>query len=182
MDKQQLRFAIRTKRSRLTGAERERWDRMLCEQILRLPELTEADLVLGFSPLPDEPNIVPILEHLLACDVKLALPRCKAKGEMEFLSIHSLKELESGSYGILEPRLSLPRATLSDRTLCLVPGLAFTRMGDRLGQGMGYYDRFLQTTAIYAVGICYQFQILEKLPTVEHDCRMNRVLTENGGM
>jgi 5-formyltetrahydrofolate cyclo-ligase len=62
--------------------------------------------------------------------------------------------------------------------LILIPGLAFTRKGERLGRGGGYYDRFLARVGLRAVklGICFKEQLLEELPIESHDARVDRVL------
>ena len=60
----------------------------------------------------------------------------------------------------------------------LVPGLAFDRNGGRMGFGKGYYDRLLESSKAVKIGLCYDFQILEKIPTESHDVPMNFVITE----
>ena len=61
----------------------------------------------------------------------------------------------------------------------IVPGLAFTRDGRRLGYGGGWYDRYLAMAAqdALAIGVAYPFQMLDDLPTDEHDRRVAHVVT-----
>ncbi len=64
----------------------------------------------------------------------------------------------------------------------IVPGLAFTAAGDRLGQGGGWYDRFLAGTRAdcVAIGVCFSEQVLESLPVEPHDVVMDHVVTDAG--
>ena len=65
--------------------------------------------------------------------------------------------------------------------LIVVPGLAFTRTGDRLGQGGGWYDRFLSARSRHAVaiGVGFDLQVVDELPVEEHDVRVDAVVTES---
>ena len=58
-----------------------------------------------------------------------------------------------------------------------MPGLAFTDKGDRMGYGGGYYDKFLAGEPNHpTVALCYEFQIVEELPTQDHDIPVDLVL------
>ena len=61
----------------------------------------------------------------------------------------------------------------------LVPGLAFDRSGNRLGRGKGYFDRFLKNLpgAVKKIGLAYDFQILESIPTFPHDIPVDLVIS-----
>lgn len=77
--------------------------------------------------------------------------------------------------GILEP--SKGKAIKpEDLDLILVPGLGFDKDGNRLGRGKGFYDRFLPQTRAYKIGICYQFQVLEQIPTDIFDIKMDEII------
>ena len=62
----------------------------------------------------------------------------------------------------------------------LVPGTAFDVRGGRLGQGGGYYDRFLPRTRAYRIGVCHDFSLLERLPLQAHDQNMDAVVRPSG--
>ncbi len=66
--------------------------------------------------------------------------------------------------------------------IVVVPGLAFTTAGDRLGQGGGWYDRFLPQVRAdcTTIGVCFAEQILDTLPVEDHDVTMDHVVTERG--
>ena len=97
-----------------------------------------------------------------------------------------MDELTPGTWQILEPkpewRARLDRHVEAvELDLIIVPGLAFDRHGDRLGLGKGYYDRLLQHIRPDAVKIAVAFecQIVDKIPVLPHDVRMDMVITEN---
>jgi len=64
----------------------------------------------------------------------------------------------------------------------VVPGLAFTAAGERLGQGGGWYDRYLATVqpGCVTVGVCFEEQLVEALPIEPHDVRVDHVVTDRG--
>ena len=64
--------------------------------------------------------------------------------------------------------------------LAIIPGMAFDKEGNRLGRGKGYYDRLLQQLrdcTIYKIGICFDFQFLDHIPTEPHDIPVDEVIT-----
>ena len=89
-----------------------------------------------------------------------------------------------GAFGIREPSGSVEQATASFPALIVAPGLAFDRDGNRLGKGKGYYDRFLKELETggrqyAALGLCMDFQIVERVPVKENDKKMDYLLTKN---
>ena len=95
------------------------------------------------------------------------------------------KETTKGSFGILEPinevvedkRLIKPE----EIDLVIVPGVAFDKNMNRIGFGGGFYDRYLSLlkSSCKKVGLAYQFQIVEKIETEEHDMKVDMIVTES---
>ena len=85
--------------------------------------------------------------------------------------------LAKGAYGILEPGADCPRVEPEEIDLILVPGTAFDVRGHRIGQGGGYYDRYLNRTRAVRVGVCHDFALLSAVPSEAHDARMDIVVT-----
>ncbi len=101
--------------------------------------------------------------------------------EMEFRQCQSMELLKPGPWKLLEPDPGqCPTVPPSEIHLLLIPGLAFTRSGGRLGHGGGFYDRFLICTHPRAVkvGVCFHVQLAEALPLEEHDHEVDWVVTE----
>lgn len=135
----------------------------------------QATTVLLYHSLPDELSTVLCLEQFHGSK-KILLP--VIKGENIELCVYGGKEsLCIGAYSILEP--TGHSFTEYDRIdLCFIPGVAFDKEGNRLGRGKGYYDRLLPRIRAPKVGLCYECQFTECLPSEPHDVRMDYVITE----
>jgi 5-formyltetrahydrofolate cyclo-ligase len=82
--------------------------------------------------------------------------------------------LVASKFGVQEP--SGPAVNVDEIDFVIVPGLAFTTAGDRLGYGMGYYDRFLPTVSATSVGVCFTEQLVDEMPLADHDVRVDMVV------
>jgi len=119
---------------------------------------------------------------------EIYLPRASEDFSMTFISIAEdwLENIEAGYLGIPEPTQqsgNIYETSESDDTLVIVPGLAFSKNGNRLGRGKGYYDRFLGKSELKGcvkIGVCWQIQILPHVPTYSHDVDMDYVCHEQG--
>ena len=145
-------------------------------KLSRHPRLAEARIVLLYSALPDEVPTLPLLNRLTTEGKTVLLPRVVSDTDMELRRYTGPNDLEPGAFGIMEPTGEL----FTDYDLidvAVVPGMAFDREGHRLGRGKGYYDRFLaQLPHIYKIGICFPFQLVDKVPADAHDMLMDEVV------
>lgn len=179
MDKKKLRRQIKEQVLALTRAEQSAQSLQIVEHVKALIEERKPRVVALFSPLKDEVQILPLAESLPA-SCRVVLPRVgdRADGtpEMEFFD-YEPTALADGAYGIAEPQGESVCAA-DEIDLMVVPGVAFTREGARLGRGKGYYDRYLSREGFraYTVGVCYACQLLQELPSEEHDRRVDIVV------
>ncbi len=142
------------------------------------PELLEAEgTVFAFASMPSELSTWPVLEWLWKQNIPVALPRVQDR-IMSFHAITGHRQLEHGVFGILQPPASAPRRSPSETSLIIVPGLAFTRSGLRLGRGGGYYDRFLsgRPPGSRAVGVCLELQVYDELPVQDRDMPVDALI------
>ena len=95
--------------------------------------------------------------------------------EMSFYTISDLKQLSVGAYGIQEP-VSNILAPAAD--LIIVPGVAFTKKGNRLGYGGGYYDKYLASNPTYTIGAAYDFQIVDYIEINKFDVKLKEIIKE----
>lgn len=174
-----LRKEIRKQRRALDPVQRKIWDASIEVQVLAREEYKKAETVFCFVSYGGEPETRGILADILAQGKRLAVPRCLEDGIMEAVLLESLDGLEKGMYGIMEPKPGLPTVPFEAIDFAVVPALAFTRDGTRLGQGGGYYDRFMEKTHAFTCGICYGQFILEDIPTESFDRRVMAVICEN---
>ena len=95
---------------------------------------------------------------------------------MELRRYTARHDLQLGAYGLLEPTGEL--FTVYDTIdVAIVPGMAFDAEGYRLGRGKGYYDRFLaRVPYLYKIGLCFSWQMVDKVPHDKHDIVMDEVI------
>ncbi len=132
----------------------------------------------AYAPMSTEANWYS--EGLNQLEIKWAFPRFTAQGEMDFF-FSGIKELiPSNCFGpeILVPPRDAKIASKEELSCLLIPGIAFDTQGDRLGKGGGYYDRYLKMFTGFKIGICLEEQILEKVPSCNHDMAMDYVVTD----
>lgn len=150
---------------------------------MALPIFNAAKTVLAYIPIGSEVNIKSIVDRMMPIGKTLVLPKVnRAQGWLELYEVRDLEvELVPGPFGTSEPRGDQRRQVdLDDIDLALVPGVAFTATGTRLGYGGGFYDRLLQKRprALWVVGPAFSIQILKAIPVCEHDVSIDSVITE----
>ena len=136
-----LRKEMKERLKGLPEGRKRELDEALCRQLLSLPEFSAPRTVYAYASLSWEPDTWEILRALLSRGFRLALPRVEGR-EMRFYFVPDLKELSQSSMKIWEPKADAVPAD-DPEALVLVPGMAFSRDGARLGKGGGFYDRFL---------------------------------------
>lgn len=153
---------------------------LLCEAIRATPAWRTARTVVIFAPLPGEPDVEMLWAH--AESRSFAYPRVEGD-RLGLYTARSPFELQPTQWGLREPVADPACVVAPDSIdLILVPGVAFSRAGARLGRGRGYYDRLLATLpgGVCKIGVCFDFQIVAELPTDPHDQHVDLVATESG--
>lgn len=138
----------------------------------------EARLVCAFLPLRSEPQIQPLWQT--ESGPEFCFPRIRSDG-LELLLIEDRALLTAADWKLETPEFAAcPIVSLAKVDLIFVPGLAFTRDGRRLGRGGGYYDRLLADCPrrTVRVGVCFECQIVEDLPSELHDQHVQGLATE----
>ncbi|WP_299222082.1 5-formyltetrahydrofolate cyclo-ligase [uncultured Alistipes sp.] len=176
MDKRELRKTMKQRNLSLSAAEREAASELLVARLERLGAFARARTVALFAPLPDEPDVRRALARWCGAR-RLALPRVEGDAMRFFL--YDPATMRRGAFGIDEPGPGAVECPPSEIDIVVVPGVAFTAAGDRLGRGRGYYDRYLSQRGMRAVrvGVCYAHQLVAALPVEPHDVRMACVVT-----
>lgn len=175
-----LRREMRQRRRALDAVRQREASLAVCGHLAALPCFGQARTVMAYMACGGEISLLPLLERLLAGGRTLALPRCEGPGRMTARLVRSLHALIPGEYGIPAPGADCPVLAAEEIDLILVPGTAFGRDGGRIGQGGGYYDRFLPRTDALRVGVCHDFALLERVPAQAHDQKMDLIVTPSG--
>lgn len=175
MDKASLRREIRKKKRAMTEADICLRSKKLAELFAASPAYRDAKTIYGYLPYNQEVRTVPMLEQALRDGKRVAVPKVYDE-TMRFIYLDDLSAVAKGYSGIPEPVADGPVAD-DPTALVLMPGLAFTLAGDRMGYGGGFYDRFLADEPDHpTLALCYDFQIVESLPTEEFDIPVDTVL------
>ena len=175
---QRLRAVMRQLERELPERYKQTADRAIAAHLLAMPEYQEADTVFCFVGTAREIDTRPVLADTLAAGKRLCVPLCTGKGLMELRQIQGLDELSPGAYGILEPAMDSPTVSLDDVDFAVLPCLTCSHQGQRLGQGGGYYDRFLSSYRGGTILLCREKLIREEIPLEPHDYPVPWVLTE----
>ena len=154
-------------------------DDSIAARLLSLDDIKNADTVLLYASFGSEVDTWKITGKLIEMQKNIAFPKCGKNGHMTFHVVSGSSDLIAGAYGIPEPDISLPSPDITDRTVCIVPGLAFTENGSRLGYGGGFYDRFLEKyPAVTTLALAYEAVLTDKLPVESHDATVKYIVTE----
>ena len=178
-EKKRLRAKIRARLSRLDPSRRREASTRLCHALLEMPEFLAARKVLGFCPLPAEPDVQPALRYLRTLGAVICLPRWNpATSEYLPAVVISEDELVPGPFEVPEPPPTTPLVPWAELDLVLVPGLAFDPMGRRLGRGRGYFDRILsRAPQARRWGLAFGVQVVDVVPAEPHDIHMHVLVT-----
>ena len=175
MDKKTLRRQIRDLKRAMPEEEILLRSEKLGELFAATEAYRNAKSIYGYLPYNQEVRTVAMLQKAQQDGKRVAVP--KVYGDtMRFLWLDDLSQVEKSEMGIPEPVADEPVAD-DETALVLMPGVAFTEKGDRMGYGGGYYDRFLAAEPNHpTVALCYAFQMVESLPTEEFDIPVDLVL------
>jgi len=186
-DKQSIKAEVRQaclcQRTSLGEKERKRKSIIIQQKLMDLPEFQLAKTVMLFLNFREEVETTALAEATIAGKKKLVLPRCAPHGILLPIEVRDLEQdIEPGTYGIREPKLTLGVVEPSEIDLIIVPGSGFDLQGERLGYGGGFYDRFfmLLNPVTPRIALGFECQIIPQVPVGKHDAKMTMLVTENG--
>lgn len=165
----------------MSETERKDKSKKIIEKLCCLKQYREADCVLGFIGYGSEVETIPFLEQAVLDGKKVYCPISKDDGTMEFYRFTSKEALQSGYKNIPEPLKTAEKFKKEKgKVFLLMPGVVFDKKRHRIGYGKGFYDRFLDSfVPDFTVAVCFADQILEEIPTEEHDVIPDRIITES---
>jgi 5-formyltetrahydrofolate cyclo-ligase len=172
--KQAMREKMHKRRDALAKDDAARMSRAIADKVIAHPRFRDAKTVGVYIRKGNEVDTLDIVEAALRAKKAVAAPVTDHK--ITFYPFASPSELVAGKFGIPEPRTQNSKPT--EPELIIVPGVAFGLCMHRLGYGKGYYDAYLAKSFAYRIGVCYDFQVVEKLPSHGDDQRMDEIVTE----
>ena len=174
MEKKELRKIIRELKKEYSTKQKKAMSVPVMERVAQNSRFQKASVVLAYWSMDDE-----VYTHDFVCrwgKEKTVLLPCVKGDDLEIRYFEGEDKLQPGeAFGIGEPVGEL--FTEPDKIdVVLVPGVAFDKQGNRLGRGKGYYDKILKNTSAYKIGVCFDFQFVENVPTDEYDVKMDEVI------
>lgn len=175
--KQEIRKQIRKLRSRINADEWQAATEAIAEKIIGSDSFREATDLYCYMDFDGEVGTERIIDEAWRLGKDIWLPKVSGD-EMRFYLVESEQHLVRGTFGILEPCGECVQASGEDG-LAIVPGIAFDRLHNRIGYGKGYYDRYLKAHPnLVKFGVAFDIQLVDKIPSEECDCKMDRIFTE----
>ncbi len=179
--KRALRAAALVQRSALAREHVATLSRLIQDSALAFAPYRRARVIVLYSPIQGEVATGQIRDDALASGKTVFYPKMASLDSVAVARIHSTADLSNGPFGIDQPAgsvCSLPCEV--GPGLLFVPGLMFDRHGNRLGRGNGWYDRLVKQLGrdTVSVGLGYEFQVVDEVPTEHWDKKVNYVITD----
>ncbi|HJU13114.1 MAG TPA: 5-formyltetrahydrofolate cyclo-ligase [Candidatus Nitrosotalea sp.] len=146
------------------------------ENLRKVEFYRNAKILGGYHAVGSEVRTQEILKEILNAGKELALPKAE-KNDLLFKKITSFSDLEVGNFSVMEPKERCE--TVKKIEVILVPAIALTRDGYRLGYGFGYYDRYLHSKRSKKIALSYSKQIVKTIPHDSHDVKVDCIVTED---
>ncbi|HYK72335.1 MAG TPA: 5-formyltetrahydrofolate cyclo-ligase [Pseudoneobacillus sp.] len=179
MNKKEFRSFMIKELKKLTKQEYEQYSYEIANHLFETELWKEASTIgVTVSNYP-EVDTLQIIRKAWEQEKRVVVPKCHPKEkQMTFHEIHRFTELESVFYGLLEPIESKTvKVEREEIDLVLVPGLAFSENGYRLGFGGGYYDRYLANYNGNTISLAFPIQVNDQIPVEEHDIPVKKIIT-----
>lgn len=174
MNKQELRLHHLNKRNALTAEDVSAYSASIQSKLRALSQFQNATHIAGYMPKDNEADLRPLFFN---SNRNFAFPAIQ-NGHYVLAQATHPNQFKKGKFGILEPSLQ-HIVPAKDIDVWLIPGVAFSHTGQRIGFGKGIYDRLLSTSNGFKIGICFTSQIIdEDFESDEWDIRMDLILTE----
>ena len=176
-EKKRIRQVLKAHRQRLSESERNYKSEKIRQNLYALAEFKSAKTVFCFISCLNEVDTHPIISDMMTRGVRVAAPRIVDKTRMIAVGIDDWDALKPDEYGILTPESTAPVTAPVD--IALTPGLGFTREGERIGHGRGYYDRWFSVNPVRArIGLAFSEQIAAELPLEKNDIPLHIIITD----
>lgn len=193
----ELRKEMEIKRASIVSETRDEKEQLIHNKMVKLctdklfgqgqADASRQPTIMSYMPFRSEPDVAPLMEWCWQQGIRVLIPKVVADTKTMNLHIISrYEDLESGAFGIREPRMDVPiESDLGAISMIVVPGLAFDMDFGRLGYGGGFYDRFMQLFAArglkrpFAVAAAFDKQLIPAVPSSWHDFRVDGIVTES---
>ena len=176
--KKEIRSRLKKQRDLLGADECHNMSHDIYKRLMVSELDRDYDNILLYSAIRNEVNTDEYFAYLINKAKRIYYPRVSGN-TMSFYRVISLDELNCGSFNIKEPDMTKEYTQTDGRALMIVPGLAFSDTGYRIGYGKGFYDRYLSTDNTFIkAALAFDFQLLEAIPYEKHDLKLDYIITQ----
>src|SRR3989338_6553037 len=178
--KEQLREEMLSRRSKLGAGEIDAKSAVIAMQIFNTEEFKNSKTIFTYASFSSEVSTNYFIKKALLLGKKICIPKIdKKKNEMYAVAIRNLDSLKPNAIGIPEAGFLSFKVNPEKIGLIIVPASVFDLRGHRIGSGKGYYDKYLaQNRRAKAIGLAYDFQIVDRIMHEPHDIKVNKIITE----
>lgn len=180
--KKTLRKIIQSRRDLIPPDIRNKKSKDAAKKFLASPHYITSKNIFIYFPFQSELDTLPIIKKAIEDGKKIILPKVLGNKLNLYFVNDCAKQLEKGKYGIMEPVPSKCKpADISDIDLAVIPGVCFDHNFNRIGYGGGYYDKLLHLlpAKIKKIAICFELQVISKVPALDHDIKADEIITES---
>lgn len=177
--KKGLRQKMLAMRRALSANETESRSSSLKENILSLPEYKNAKNIMAFLAMKGESNLDGFIRQALLDGKEVYIPVCLPERQMEAGRLIDMEHFEKGPLGLRNLPAGYEVTSPESLDLVLIPGLAISQEGIRLGMGAGYYDRYLARVPFEKrVAALWDFQVIPDIPSEPFDQKIAKIVTD----
>ena len=175
-----MRRVFRRSRASLPAELIDGWSTAISARLTALDQWQRASVVHCYvGALPGEVKTEQLIERALIERKRVICSRVRPHGQLDHREVAHLSQLVGSVFGLREPDPELcPPADPASAEIVVVPGVAFSANGARLGMGGGYYDRFLSKIDIPRIGLAFEMQLEDAITSADHDEPVDLILTE----
>ena len=177
LGKKEIRAEVKKRRREADEETLHEKSLQILERFRQLSAYKDASLLLAYVDAKREVETRLLMRCAWDDGKKVAVPRVDGDGIMHFYYLRSLKDLEPGAFGIMEPRIDC-RICEPEEGLLLMPGVAFDEQGHRVGYGGGYYDRYLQDAEFKKAALCWEKLMLDQIHADGYDICMDWIISD----
>ncbi len=181
--KKAIRQEFKKKIKQISLQERRKQEQQICQQLCRLDVWKNAKTIALTLPMEHELNLDYVFKKAKECNKQIVVPITRPHHQMVFVKYDEYGLVKQNNFGIREPIFELseicPKTQID---LVIVPGVSYSKSGDRVGFGGGYYDRFLEDFTKVKLSLAYDFQLYEETiwQREETDITLDMVITWKG--
>lgn len=177
-EKKELRAQFKLKRAQLSEEQINEKSQLIAEKVLNLAEFKKAKNIMCYVSKDTEVATHDLIQKILTMNKTLAVPLIIEKGMMKPAIIGDFFELRLADFNTLQPQTGEFLEEKID--LNLMPALAVSKTGERLGWGGGFYDRFIiSNRPRLNLVLAFDCQLVDQLPTTKFDQKVDRIITES---